>query len=238
MQDQGVIMKTYDIPELRNRKFIFHDREHAGKVLAEMLAPTYHRAGDAMIMGIPSGGVPVAIEIAGSLQLPMDLLIVRKIPVPGNTEAGFGAITLSGSVFLNEELVAALHLTQQQIETQAASVKDELIRRNRIFRHDRPFPDVSGRTVIVADDGLASGFTMLAALNDLKQAGAGKLVVAVPTASASSVQRLESAADELFCPNIRSGPYFAVAEAYRNWYDLDKQEVTDMLENAARTGIY
>lgn len=231
-------MKTYEIPELRNKKFIFHDREHAGKVLAEMLAPACHKDRNTMVMGIPSGGVPVAIEIATLLELPMDLLIVRKIPVPGNTEAGFGAITLSGSLFLNQELVAALHLTEQQIEEQAASVKDELIRRNHIFRHDRTFPDVSKKTVIVADDGLASGFTMLAALNDLQRAGAGKLVVAVPTASASSIQRLGSAADEIYCPNIRSGPYFAVAEAYRNWFDLEKEEVTDMLEKAARVGIY
>jgi predicted phosphoribosyltransferase len=231
-------MKIHDIPELRNRKFIFQDREHAGQVLAEMLAPVYDRRSDALVIGIPSGGVPVAMQIARHLELPMDLLIVRKIPIPGNTEAGFGAVTLSGNMFLNQELVSALGLTQEQIKEQSASVKSELARRNRLFRHDRPMPDVAGKTVIVADDGLASGFTMLAALHDLRSAGAEKLVVAVPTASASSTGRLARAADEIYCPNIRSGPYFAVAEAYQRWYDLDRDEVISMLDRASEAGIY
>lgn len=231
-------MQIHDIPELRNKKFIFQDREHAGHALAEMLAPVYGQGKHTLVIGIPSGGVPVAIQIARHLELPMDLFIVRKIPVPGNTEAGFGAVTLSGSMFLNQELVAALGLTQEQIQEQAASVRDELVRRNRVFRHDRPLPDVAGKTVIVADDGLASGFTMLAALHDLRGAGAGKLVVAVPTASASSTERLAQAADEIYCPNIRSGPYFAVAEAYQRWYDLDENEVISMLDRASEAGIY
>jgi len=231
-------MKIRDIPELRNRKFIFHDRDHAGQVLAEMLTHDYSRDPGTLVIGIPSGGVPVAIQIARALELPMDMFIVRKIPVPGNTEAGFGAVTLSGSMFLNEELVRALHLTPEQIQEQAASVRHELARRNRIFRHDRPAPDISGRTVIVADDGLASGFTMLAALHDLKNGGADKLVVAVPTASASSTERLGTLADEIYCPNIRSGPYFAVAEAYQRWYDLDESEVISMLNQAAEAGMY
>ncbi|OAQ20548.1 phosphoribosyltransferase family protein [Thermosulfurimonas dismutans] len=110
-------------------------------------------------------------------------------------------------------------------------VSEELKRRNEVFREGRPYPDLSKKTVILVDDGLASGFTMLAGVNMVKRKGASKVIVAVPTASPSSIKRLGHLADEIYCPNIRSGPYFAVAEAYQNWHDLTYEEVLEILKS-------
>jgi len=232
----SLMKNIHDLSRMRSRKFVFRDREHGGDILAEMLFPAYGEREDTMVIGIPSGGVPVAVRIAVALKLPMDLLIVRKLPVPGNPEAGFGAITLSGEMFLNDPLIYKLRLTPGQIEEQAVRVKKELERRNRLFRHGRIAPVVSDRTVIVVDDGLASGFTMMAALRDLEKAGAARLVVAAPTGSENSIERLARSVHEIYCPNIRSGTYFAVAEAYRSWYDLYEDEVLALLGEFREAG--
>jgi len=224
--------RVYEIPQLRNRRFVFKDREHAGTILASMMAPVYKGADDCIFLGIPSGGVPVALALKQSLGLPMDLLIIRKIPVPGNPKAGIGALTLSGQMFLNQQLVQRLGITPAQIEAQMARVRQELDRRNRLFRHGRPEPDLKGKTVIIADDGLASGFTTLAAVKTVQERGAAKVVVAAPTGSGTAIERLSPHVDEIYCPNIRTGHYFAVAEAYENWYDLEPEEVIDLLERA------
>ncbi len=227
-------MKTriYQIQDLKNRRFIFEDRDHAGKVLAELLRPYYQGKPDTLVLGIPSGGVPVAIQISTALALPMDLLIIRKIPIPGNPEAGMGSVTLSGEMFLNEGLIHHFGITPEQIEAQIQRVKKELQERNRLFRKGRPEPDMDGKTVIIADDGLASGFTTLAAVNTCRKAGASRIVVAAPTGSDTAISRLSGQVDEIFCPNVRSGQYFAVAEACRNWYDLDREEVISRLQEA------
>ncbi len=224
--------KIYQIADLRNRRFVFADRDQAGSILAGMLRPFYENSHDTIVLGIPSGGVPIAIEIASRLNLPLDLLIIRKIPVPGNPEAGIGALTLSGHMFLNEELIYHLGITPQQIEGQIQRVKQELNRRNELFRKGRPEPDLKGKIVIIADDGLASGFTTLAAVRTCRDKGATKIVVAAPTGSGTAIARLSNEVDEIFCPNIRTGHYFAVAEAYRNWYDLDREEVLKRLKEA------
>jgi len=224
--------KIYQIRDLKNRRFVFEDRDQAGQILAEMLRPFYENQEHTIVLGIPSGGVPVAIQISSRLKLPVDLLIIRKIPIPGNPEAGMGAITLSGEMFLNEELIHHLGITPAQIEGQIQRVKDELLKRNHLFRKGRPEPDLKGKNVIIADDGLASGFTTLAAVKTCKRAGATKIVVAAPTGSDTAIARLLEEVDEIFCPNIRSGQYFAVAEAYRNWYDLDREEVIQRLTEA------
>ncbi len=224
--------KLFEIKELRNKKFVFEDRVDAAQWLARILLPRYDKASDTVVFGIPSGGVPVAVEIVEALNLPFDLIIVRKIPVPGNTEAGFGAVTLDGRVIINQDLVTYLHLSPDVIERQIASVRAELEERNHIFRQDRPLPDMSGKTAILVDDGLASGFTMLACVETVERLGASKKVVAAPTASEAALGRIGKRVDEIFCPNIRTGPYYAVAEAYRHWHDLNRQEVLSLLESA------
>jgi len=223
--------KIYEIEKNREQRHIFTDRSEAGETLGLMLQPEYAHIEDGMILAVPSGGVPIGIKVKEALGLPFDLLIVRKLQIPGNPEAGFGAMTLDGTVFFNERLLAELRLTPAQIEGEKKRVGIELEKRNALFRGGRPFPDLAGKRVILVDDGLASGFTMLASVAMAKNAKAKETAVAVPTASQSSIERILPEVNRIYCANIRTGPFFAVAEAYRNWYDLSKQEVLDILEN-------
>jgi putative phosphoribosyl transferase len=155
--------------------------------------------------------------------------LIRKIPVPGNTEAGFGAISLEGDMVLNDSMVRMLGLTKEEIEELAEPVKEELKARNHVFREDRPLPELKGKVVILADDGLASGYTMTVAARMVKRRGPEKIVVAVPTASMNTIELVAEEVEMIVCPNIRTGSYFAVAEAYRNWYDLSREDVVGML---------
>jgi len=218
--------------EQRDRTRVFKDRFDAGVVLGELLAPAYGGAGDVMVLTIPMGGVPVAVKIAEILDCPLDLIIVRKIQIPGNTEAGFGAMTQEGDIFLNEALMAQLGLTQEQVERQSAKVRGELAERNRRLREERPFPDLSGKTVVIVDDGLASGFTMKASVYLVNKRKAAKTIVAVPTAPLRSIDSLGSGVDEIYCANVREVFSFAVADAYENWYDLSEKEVRFLLSEA------
>jgi len=217
-----------DSMELRNRTGVFRDRDEAGEVLARTLES--FRGQNAIVLAIPSGGVPIGLAISSHLGLPFDLIIIRKIPVPGNTEAGFGALSLEGALILNEPMVRMLGLSSEEIETLAEPVRAELKSRNHIFREDRPWPDLKGRVVILADDGLASGYTMMTAARMVRRRGPERIVVTVPTASLSTIRLVAQDVDMIVCPNIRIGSYFAVAEAYRNWYDLSQEEVVGMLK--------
>ncbi len=217
--------------ELRNRREVFRDRVHAGHVLGGMLEREYGRVPDAVLLAIPSGGVPVGLEIGRMLALPFDMIIVRKIPIPGNTEAGFGAITIDGNISYDEEFLRQLHFQPGEMELLIGKVRRELEERNLAFRGGRPFPDLSGKVAILVDDGLAAGHTMTASIGMARRHGARKAVVAVPTAPASSVETMRSEADEIFCPNIREGGYFAVADAYDEWRDLTREEVSGLLES-------
>ncbi|MCX6672971.1 MAG: phosphoribosyltransferase family protein [Methanothrix sp.] len=214
---------------LRNRSGVYRDRDDAGEHLALALEP--FRTADAVVLAIPSGGVPVGLVVSSRLELPFDLLIIRKIPIPGYTESGFGAVSLEGDLVLNEPLVRELGLTPEEIEVLAESVQEELLARNRIFREDRPRLELAGKTVILVDDGLASGYTMMTAVRTVRRRKPSQIVVAVPTASASTIKLLASQVDTIVCPNIRSGYSFAVADAYRNWYDLERSEVTNLLKS-------
>lgn len=223
--------------EFRNRQYVFEDRTDAGKALGLMLAPEYGDAKDVMVLAIPSGGVPVALKVCEKLKCPMDLIIVRKLQIPGNPEAGFGALTGEGSFFLNNELLARLRLSGDQIEKEKTKVGEELEKRNKLFRGGKPFPDLQNKRVILVDDGLASGYTMMASLFDVRKKGAAVAAVAVPTAPLDSIRRIENAADEIFCANIREGPFFAVAGAYRNWHDLTYEEVLSLLRREQEKSI-
>jgi putative phosphoribosyl transferase len=226
---RGMKARLHERSELRNRQYVFKDRAHAGKVLVSMLAPEYAKVANLFVLAVPSGGVPVALEVSEGLGSPMDLLIVRKLQIPGNPEAGFGAMTRGGAVFLNKALLEELHLREAEIEKQKRIVKEELDKRNQLFRDGRPSPDLESKSVILVDDGLASGYTMMASIDEAKKRNAARTTVAVPTASLSSLERLGDMADEIYCPNIREGAFFAVADAYEDWYDLDHEEVMRLI---------
>ena len=213
--------------EMHNRNRVFADRTEAGIQLAEMLGRS---AGPYdMVLAIPAGGVPVGIEIARGLDLDFDLVLVRKVQIPWNTEAGFGAVNMDADLFLNEHLLSLLHLSAEQINRQVGTTMATIEQRNRKFRENKPFPDISGKHLILADDGLASGYTMRAAIAYLKKRKPGSITLALPTGSADTVQVLLKEADAIFCLNIRDSYPYAVASAYRNWYDLEDEDVLQLI---------
>ncbi|MCF8061136.1 MAG: phosphoribosyltransferase [Deltaproteobacteria bacterium] len=228
--------KVTEKEELRDRSEVFQDRWDAGEILAGMLKPEYGGRDDVHVLAIPAGGVPVGLKVREILNASFDLVIARKLKIPGNPEAGFGAMAYGGGRFLNEPLVSELRLDESDIEAETQVVQLELEKRNRLFREGRPFPNLSGRTVVLVDDGLASGYTMLSTLRMVRDQGGRSAVVAVPTAPQRTIDRLRTEADEIICPNIRTGMFFAVADAYVRWYDLQEQEVLDLLAEKASPG--
>ncbi|AFC99137.1 putative phosphoribosyltransferase [Methanocella conradii HZ254] len=208
---------------------IFKDRRDAGRMLAEHLVGYRHNS---IILAIPRGGVPVGYEVSRRLGVPLDLIIPRKLPIPSDPEAGFGAVAPDGTVVLNERLVAYLGLSVKDIERIVAEVLKEVRRRIREYRGDRPLPDLKGKNVIIVDDGLASGYTMIAAVRAVRKERPRRVIVAVPCSPETSVERLEKEADEVICLRVqRYGP-FAVASHYEKFPDLSDEEVKSLLAPA------
>jgi putative phosphoribosyl transferase len=215
-------------PEFRDRVRVFRDRHHAGEMLAEMLS-SYNKS-EAIVLAIPAGGVPVAAAIAQKLEIALDVAVVSKITLPWNTEAGYGAVAFDKTMRLNEDLVANLGLTEKQIKEGIEQTSEKVLRRVKRFRGDAPFPDLAKRRTILVDDGLASGFTMLVAIEALRKAGTQHLSVAVPTGHASSLPRMASEVEALYCANIRAGFGFAVADAYEEWADVTEEEAITLYQ--------
>ena len=218
-----------ELPELRDTTRVFHDRADAGQRLAVMLGEYRHT--NMLVLGIPAGGVPVAAEIARRLELPLDVAVASKVLLPWTTEAGYGAVAFDGSIWLNPEYVEYYGLPPETIEAGVATAKTKVERRVQRFRGDRPFPPLQDWPVILVDDGLAAGSTLRAAITAVKNAGANRLLVAVPTGHARSVEEIAVQVDELYCANIRSGLRFAVADAYENWTDVSEEEVAAILSD-------
>ena len=198
----------------------FRDRVEAGQSLAEKLRGYANRT-NVLVLGLPRGGVPVAAEVAVKLHAPLDVFVVRKLGVPGQEELAMGAIATGGIRVLNAEVVAALGIPDEVIAAVAADEMRELLRRERAYRADLPPPGVRGKTVIVVDDGIATGSTMLAAVAALRQLQAGRIVVAAPTVAAASFSQIERAADEIVA--------VLVPESFRGvgqWYE-DFRQTTD-----------
>ena len=216
--------RILDNPRLREQKYVFRDRHDAGRQLGSFLR-TLPAIRDPLVFAIPAGGVPVGREVALVLGAPLSLAVVRKIRIPGTTESGFGAVTWDGQVLINEQLRAALGLEGQEVERAVAETRANVTERVARFTGGRTLPEMAGKTIILTDDGLASGFTMLAAVKSIRLHHPARILVAIPTASASSATLLAGQVDELICLNIRSGRTFAVADAYEEWYDLDDREV-------------
>jgi len=218
--------KIFDLPKLRNRVRVFRDRASAGKLLADMLKD--YQNSDAIVMGIPAGGIAVAAGIAKELNLPLEVAVVSKIAMPWNPEAGYGAVAFDATVMLNEELLSRLNLSNQDIQTGIKKTEEKVAGRVTMFRGNRPLPDLK-RPIILVDDGLASGFTLRVAVKALRKAGATNVVVAVSTCHLESAQIILEEVEAIYCLNVRSGFSFAVADAYEQWSDLDEQEVKKIL---------
>ena len=218
----------FDIPDFRNKIDVFRDRKHAGEILAEMLSA--YKNTNAIVFAIPAGGVPVAAELAVRLQLSLEVAVVSKITLPWNTEAGYGAIAFDGTMILNEDMISRLGLKESDIEKGIESTIIKVKRRVAEFKSDHSSRKVSGRVAILVDDGIASGYTMMVAVEALKKAGASQIIIAVPTAHLENIKQLIGKVDAIYCANIRSGWSFAVADAYEFWSDVSEEEIIEILK--------
>ena len=207
------------------------DRYDAGRVLAEQLA-AYAGRPDLLVLGLPRGGVPVAFEVARALGAPLDVFLVRKLGVPGHEELAMGAIASGGVRVLNADVVEPLRIPESVIEAVTAAEQRELERREQLYRDGRPPPDPRGRTVILVDDGLATGSTMRAAVAALRQQGPAQIIVAVPTASPATCAELRAEVDQIVC-TITPEPFYAVGLWYEDFSPTTDDEVRDLLRRAA-----
>ncbi len=221
-----------DLLRLRNRIGVFRDRADAGGVLADMMGP-YLNA-NAIVLAIPAGGVPVGAVVAKKLGLPLDVAVTSKITLPWNPEAGYGAVAFDGTVKLNEGLISYLGLSHREIRQGIERTTRRVQQRLKALRGDQPLPELSGRPVILVDDGLASGFTMRTAVEALHKTQAEQIVVAVPTAHQESLEHLIHEVDVIYCPNMRSGWSFAVADAYQYWSDVEEKEIERILRSGKK----
>ncbi|MBZ5595940.1 MAG: phosphoribosyltransferase [Acidobacteriia bacterium] len=210
----------------------FRDRTEAGQCLSRKLAAYADRT-DVIVLALPRGGVPVGYEVAKALRVPLDVFLVRKLGAPGQEELAMGAIAMGGVRVVNDEVVRLLHIEPQVIDSVAAKEAEELARRNRLYRGTRPQPDVKGNTVILVDDGLATGSSMRAAVAALRLQGPKRIMVAVPVAAVQTFRELSGEVDEVVCCYTPE-PFFSVGFWYEDFSQTPDNEIREWLDRAAR----
>ncbi|HEX6535278.1 MAG TPA: phosphoribosyltransferase [Gemmatimonadaceae bacterium] len=209
----------------------FRDRVEAGRILAALLRQ-YAGRPDVLVLALPRGGVPVGYEVARALDAPLDVFLVRKLGMPGHPEYAIGAIASGDVRLINEEAVRAFGITDAELAAVTAEERAELERRERRFRGDRPLPRIAGRTVILVDDGLATGYTMRAAVAAIRQERPARIVVAVPTAARETCEELGALVDDIVCA-MTPEPFEAVGLWYVNFEQTTDEEVRELLDLAA-----
>ncbi len=213
--------------QFTQQKPIFENRYDAGQQLAAKL--TDYKNQSVVVLTIPNGGVAVALRVAIALEAEFDLIISRKIPLPLSPEGGCGAITDDGTIILNEEAVKKNGLSPEQIDSQVNQVRASIRRRSLLYHKDRPPSVIRGKTAIIIDDGLASGFTMIAAVESVRHHRPREIIVAVPVASAAALKQLEKVADKVITCTVGSMPQFYLADFYRYWHEPSDDEVVRCL---------
>jgi len=223
--------EIHDDPALRELAPVFRDRWDAGARLGRYLAG-FPGLDSPLACPIPAGGIPVGTAVARALGCPLRPLVVRKVQIPWNPEAGFGAVAWDGGVFLNEDLLGRLRLTRREVDAAIGRARTNVRERTIRFTSGMSFPDPAGHNCIAIDDGLASGYTMAAACRALSSLKPLKILVAVPTGSLAAVERVADLVGEVICLNVRGGASFAVADAYEEWHDLSEEEALRLLKKA------
>jgi len=221
----------YDL-ELFNRHEVFRDRFDAGLKLAEACKMVFRDVD--YVFAIPMGGAPIGLKISEALNAKFDLLICRKLLIPWNREAGFGAVDPDGNVFVDEDFTYQLGLSQEDIEASIKEQLEEIHRRNNVLRGGRPYPNLNDKTVVIVDDGIAAGYTMNAAIKFARKRGSKKIYIAVPTGCARSVIKISKLVDEILCLNLRDELFYAVADAYKFWRDLSDEDLKEILNKIVK----
>ncbi len=210
---------------------LFRDRTEAGKMLAKELT-AYANRNDVLVLALPRGGVPVAFEVARILNAPLDIFLVRKLGLPCHEELAMGAIATGNIRVLNRDVVSQLRIPESVINEVAERERHELARREHLYRDDRPAPDVRGKTVILVDDGLATGSTMYAAITALRQQQPARIIVAVPTAAPATCDAFRDVVDEIICA-VTPEPFYSVGAWYDDFSQTTDEEVRNLLKKAA-----
>jgi predicted phosphoribosyltransferase len=223
----------------------YESRFKAGEILAEFIKSKNETLYNHILenpkkffcFAIPNGGIPVVEGFCSKLRVNYDVLIVRKIKIPYNAEAGFGAVTPDGTVLFNQPLLNQLNLNDRQIEESIEITKEEISQRVIYYKKEsdlepKYFQHIHTKNIFLLDDGLASGFTMLAAISMVKKYNPEKIWITVPTAPLRTVLTVKEEVDQIYCPNIRDVMWFAVADAYKNWYDVPESEVLELINNS------
>lgn len=223
-------VKTRSSNPINPMRDIFHDRAEAGRLLAARLR-RYARREDVLVLGLARGGVPVAFEVAAKLQAPLDVFVVRKLGVPGHRELGMGAIATEGVRVLNDSVVEHLRIPQESIDNIVAEEEQELRRREQVYRGHGVPPNIRGKTVILVDDGIATGSTMRAAVEAIRKQNPARIVVAVPAAAPSSYSVLEQEVDEIVALIVPED-FYAVGQWYEDFSQTRDEDVTRLLERA------
>ena len=208
----------------------FRNRREAGQILAERLRGHVPRS-NVVVLALPRGGVPVAYEVAAALDAPLDVFVVRKLGAPGNEEYAIGAIASGGIGIVDATTVAMLGLSRQGVDRIVAMERRELDRRELLYRRGRPFPDLAGKTVVLVDDGLATGATMRAAIEALRSRGPAAVIAAVPVASREACAMVAAAADECVCA-LTPAPFYGVGKWYADFSQTTDEQVLDLLARA------
>ncbi len=225
---------------MRSQKY--ESRLQAGEILAEFILHEneqlysfiFENKDKCFCFAIPNGGVPITDGFCAHFNLNYDILIVRKIKIPYNTEAGFGSVTTDGTILINKQLLSRLNLSEQAVNDSIDLTKKEIKERLEYYKKENELAEfymqtIKDKNIFILDDGLASGFTMLAAINMIKKFHPTKIFIAVPTAPLRTIKNVKPEVDEIFCPNVREVIWFAVADAYRNWYDVPESEVLEII---------
>ncbi len=207
---------------------IFENRYDAGRQLAEKL--TEYKKQPVIVLAIPNGGVPVALPVGLALETDLDLVISRKVPLPLSPEGGFGAVADDGTTILNEVMVKKAGLSPQQINYQVSRVRADIRQRELLHHRDKPLAILNGKTVIIVDDGMASGYTMKAAVASVRYRQPKEIIVAVPVASAIAVAELEKVADKVITCAVGSMPRFYLSDFYQYWHEAGDNEVVQCLK--------
>jgi putative phosphoribosyl transferase len=211
----------------------FQNRVEAGQLLAEELKEYANRS-DVLVLALPRGGVPVGYEVAKALHAPLDVLIVRKLGVPGQEELAMGAIAGGGVRVMNEDVLPFLSISEKEVEEVVTREQMELERREKLYRGDRPAPEITGKTVILVDDGIATGTSMRSAVEVLSRQRPAKLIIAVPVAASSTCEEFNRPADQETCICLQTPePFYAVGLWYEDFSQTTDHEVRDLLDAAA-----
>jgi predicted phosphoribosyltransferase len=219
-------------PSSTRSRLIFDDRADAGRQLAARLRQE-NLSGDIIVLGLPRGGLPVAVEVARALDAPVDILLVRKVGAPFNPELAVGSVAMGGIIVHNRWVLDQLGLDDEDLKPIVERERQELERRERVYRGDRPWPKLEGKTVVLVDDGAATGATMRAAVASVRMLSPERIVVALPTSSAEAAERFSAVADDVVVLSIPE-PYFAVGHYYLDFGQLSDEDVCEALANARR----